>query len=867
MAANANAGLDVIVLQAGTIYILSIPGSGGTEEGDLDVSDSLIVQGGDKVTTIIDTGVGFNDRIFDLDAGDDLVSMDFAVSDLTIQGGETNENGGAVRIRLFDPQAFFTNVIIQNNQALQAGGGISFIAGGSRRFVLKESEILNNSSGSGGGAGVGGGVFCSGAGISCEIEESRFSGNESINGIGGGGFGGGLVIGSGGDSSLQHTIIKSVFENNTSTNTSTGIGDGGGLYFSSSKGLKITETQFLGNVANNGQGGGAWITSGGQAVGVENCIVQDNASDGHGGGMYVSLGGTVSVTDSTFDNNESRDGGSGQGGGLYVNNGNDITVTRSTFSSNHADGEGGGASFVGPTDTEVTNSTFSGNTTELSGGGMWLSRGGSNSFNNVTVVQNTSTGSGGGVQTSSITVFRNSLFFQNSAASGDTDDCAGPLGGVVTSDGYNIFGPEADNADCPIVSEGINLTDQYGVDPLIGVLADNGGLTFTHALLTGSPAIDGGNPAGCKDGNGALLTEDQRGQSRPSGAECDIGAYELQVSTPTPSPTPTPTPDVCVPEQCNDGNACNGLETCQNNQCTPGSQVVCSDDGNQCNGSAPVCNPSTGQCENSIPPLVCDDNNKCTTDSCHPSTGCKNIPKNVNDNNACTTDSCNPATGNISHVPVNCQDGNACNGIETCNSFTGCHPASSPLNCDDNDPCTADSCDSLTGCGHDPIPSCGECEGVGAVLSFEQTSLWKVIQGSTTLSRNTSQFTHCSSSLKMTGNNFVVIESARMVTSQMPDPTSKLAMDLFIGTRQPNPSWIGQIQLYAHCPSCGIYNQWLSQVELTPLPRGRFVKVTFPIPGNVVTAINQNHNDFSWRLGVNTNAGSGPYYLDHLRFE
>ena len=56
-------------------------------------------------------------------------------------------------------------------------------------------------------------------------------------------------------------------------------------------------------------------------------------------------------------------------------------------------------------------------------------------------------------------------------------------------------------------------------EPLLGALADNGGPTLTHALLTGSPAIDAGNDAACP-------ATDQRGVTRPQGAHCDIGSYE-----------------------------------------------------------------------------------------------------------------------------------------------------------------------------------------------------------------------------------------------------------------------------------------------------------------------------------------------------
>jgi uncharacterized repeat protein (TIGR01451 family) len=78
--------------------------------------------------------------------------------------------------------------------------------------------------------------------------------------------------------------------------------------------------------------------------------------------------------------------------------------------------------------------------------------------------------------------------------------------------------------------------DRNNTNPLLGPLANNGGSTFTHALLPGSPAIDAVTHSACPP-----PSTDQRGITRPQGTACDIGAYEAP-----PQPTPTLTPTLTV---------------------------------------------------------------------------------------------------------------------------------------------------------------------------------------------------------------------------------------------------------------------------------------------------------------------------------
>ena len=93
--------------------------------------------------------------------------------------------------------------------------------------------------------------------------------------------------------------------------------------------------------------------------------------------------------------------------------------------------------------------------------------------------------------------------------------------------GYNLVGTAGNEVD---FTQEFNATgDQTGVtDAGLGTLANNGGPTQTHALLSGSPALDTGT---CTDHADDTVLTDQRGVIRPQGSACDIGAYELEEVT------------------------------------------------------------------------------------------------------------------------------------------------------------------------------------------------------------------------------------------------------------------------------------------------------------------------------------------------
>ena len=304
-------------------------------------------------------------------------------------------------------------------------------------------------------------------------------------------FGGGLV--NNGRLTLVNTIVYS--------NVVSGLNDwGGGIY--SSGPLTITHSSIRENATGNHNAYGGGIMNNGPLL-IINSTISGNVTYsgtntvGPGGGLYTA-GYTATVVDSTFNDNAA-----GAGGGIYKA-GYPLIVINSTLSGNHSTG---------------------------GGGGLYAASGAANLFN-VTITQNQANsdnaggGVGGGVANDGggTLTFANSIIAQNSKVVTRhpfpllvLDDCYG----AVTSQGFSLLS-NVDTGYCAVSGA------YQPADPLLGPLADNGGPTLTHALLPGSPAIDGGNPAGCSDNAGATLTTDQRGFGRPTPGQgiCDIGAFE-----------------------------------------------------------------------------------------------------------------------------------------------------------------------------------------------------------------------------------------------------------------------------------------------------------------------------------------------------
>ncbi len=156
--------------------------------------------------------------------------------------------------------------------------------------------------------------------------------------------------------------------------------------------------------------------------------------------------------------------------------------------------------------------------------------------------------------------------------------------------------------------------------------------------------------------------------------------------------------------KCDDGLWCNGAETCDPAKgCQPGTPPDCND-GIEC--TIDFCNEETDRCEHRPDDSKCDDGIFCNgAETCDPVEGClPGTPPDCNDNIECTIDFCNEETDECEHSPDDdfCDDYDVCNGIEVCDPASGCLPGT-PLDCDDKDPCTIDSCDPIEGCIHTAI--------------------------------------------------------------------------------------------------------------------------------------------------------------------
>jgi CSLREA domain-containing protein len=355
-----------------------------------------------------------------------------------------------------------------------------------------------------------------------------------ISGVGTDAIVDGLTIANGNNSGLligNNTILN--LTNSTVSNNTTSQ-DGGGI--TNSGILNLANSTVSNNTTPQNGGGIVNLNSG--VLRLNNSTVSGNTAYRDGGGIFNSQYSSVSLNNSSVSNNSTSE----RGGGIF--NGNILTLNNSTVSDNQASFGGGIANpgyVYSSSSATVTNSTISGNKAFQDGGGIYHSGGmyGSSSLTliNSTVTNNTSdsdsngNGDGGGVFN-----YTQRFFAGNSIIAGNFDKSISNIinpnvTGSFADSGNNLIGNNTGSTG--YTTSTLVGTSTSPIDPKLGLLQNNGGVTLTHALLADSPAID--------TGNNSLISAatDQRGAEfeRISGTTVDIGAYEVQSTSPPPANT------------------------------------------------------------------------------------------------------------------------------------------------------------------------------------------------------------------------------------------------------------------------------------------------------------------------------------------
>jgi hypothetical protein len=351
----------------------------------------------------------------------------------------------------------------------------------------------------------------------------------------------------GSDGVLNYGSIT--LNDSTVANTMTGLGNGGRAVLQRST-ISGSGSPFGGWDTQYGHGG---IWNGGTLL-LTNSVVTGNVSPHRGAGISNGVGARLTVVDSIVSQN-SFDGSAYHGGsGGGIDNHGTLVLVGSTVSGNSAD-IGGGISSSGT--ATLRDCTVSGNRAGLwhpYGGGGILVSGGTLTLDNCTVSNNVDT-----VIAAGVLVYGGALTVFNSTVTGNTATGREPVAGgvfvysgtltlhrsivsgntassgagareiqvskyasdvVVTADDYNLFGHDGDAGVAGFTPGSTDIVPNKSIGGILLPLADNGGGTKTHALAIGSPALD------ASPDDATCPATDQRGNPRPRGPACDIGAFE-----------------------------------------------------------------------------------------------------------------------------------------------------------------------------------------------------------------------------------------------------------------------------------------------------------------------------------------------------
>lgn len=264
----------------------------------------------------------------------------------------------------------------------------------------------------------------------------------------------------------------------------------------------------------------------GLMVTMNGLTIQHGNTTESGGGIYNGLGSTLIQTNCKISDNTGR-----FGGGIYNNNNGTLTQTNCIISGNSGY-SGGGIYNIAASLTQI-NCTTSGNSVTWRGGGI-ANQNASLTQTNCTISENSADHNSGGFYHS----LGSTLIQTNCTVSGNSANYNGGIFSegnsqfinTIIADNFNnasssdpnfrqFSNPSITNSICEDCTGAWTST----ADPMLGVLANNGGTAQTVAIACNSPAINAGTSTGAP-------TADQIGQARVGAV--DIGAYEYQENPP-----------------------------------------------------------------------------------------------------------------------------------------------------------------------------------------------------------------------------------------------------------------------------------------------------------------------------------------------
>lgn len=421
-----------------------------------------------------------------------------SLSGMTITRGATQipeeSNGGAIYVNRSG--LVLTNFTLRENTARHVVQGGFLVGNGSAIFAensaltIRDSNIVANTAPTGAGV-LGVNATVAGFGGSLTVENSNISENLGI----------GIY---GAKTEIRSSIIRG----------------------NSHRGVRCSKCEITDSEITHNLDGGIVTGDSLSVLSLNRCVVSNNRRSqgfGRSGGGILTLGTTI-IRDSRIDRNVIT----GEGGGIAV--GGPTYVFNTSITRNEALQAGGGI-YAGD-DIYLINSTISGNNADagvnagnVPGGGVYLlSQMSANSLTavNSTIADNRCSGIGGGIRNDGPGVVRlgNTLIGDNFCFGGIHD-----VSGPVVSNGFNLVSNT-------VGSNGWSATDLINVAAGLAPLGDNGGGSYSHGFMPGSPAINAGNALLAMDPiTGKPLKTDQRGFARLIGPSVDIGACEMNLAS------------------------------------------------------------------------------------------------------------------------------------------------------------------------------------------------------------------------------------------------------------------------------------------------------------------------------------------------